>query len=321
MIQPLIFLIVGLIGLWLGATFIVDSAKKLAARTGISQTLIGLSIISIGTSLPEIMTNVLSGIRISHGTDLSGIAVGTNIGSGITQITLILGITAIFAKKIYANKKFLKRDGFMVLFAIVLMFLVGLDKVVTQVEGFLLIVIYLGYLFYISRDEHVMRKVGQEFNNKETRGTNIKTFIFMLIGISLLLYASNLVVDNALALSESWGIAQSFVGVMIIGVGTGLPEMSTAIMGILRKAPGIAMGTLIGSNITDPMFSLGSGAIFAGFSFASNLLYFDTPFWFLATILALLLLRRNLSLNTKEGIVLVGVYLLFVFLKIRYFLY
>ena len=223
MLQPLILLILGLIGLWIGAILIIESAKKLAVRIGISQTLIGLSIISIGTSLPEIMTNVISGIGKAHGTELSGIAIGTNIGSCLTQITLIFGLTSLFGK-IHAKKKILKRDGLMVLFAIALMFLMGLDGIISRVEGFLLIVIYLSYLFYICKDEHVISKVNEEFNHKDTRAANIRTFIFMLIGIFLLLYASNLVVDNAVALSEAWGVAQSFIGVMIVGVGTGLPE-------------------------------------------------------------------------------------------------
>ena len=320
MLQPLILLILGLIGLWIGAILIIESAKKLAVRIGISQTLIGLSIISIGTSLPEIMTNVISGIGKAHGTELSGIAIGTNIGSCLTQITLIFGLTSLFGK-IHAKKKILKRDGLMVLFAIALMFLMGLDGIISRVEGFLLIVIYLSYLFYICKDEHVISKVNEEFNHKDTRAANIRTFIFMLIGIFLLLYASNLVVDNAVALSEAWGVAQSFIGVMIVGVGTGLPEFSTAITGILRKAEGVSLGTLIGSNITDPMFSLGSGAIFSGFAYAKNLLFFDTPFWFFATIIALLLLRRNMQLERNEGVVLIGIYLLFVFLKIKFFLH
>ena len=320
MLQPLIFLIVGIFGLWLGATLIVEASKKLAARLGISQTLIGLSIISIGTSLPEIMTSVLSGIESAHGADFSGVAVGTNIGSSLTQITLIFGLTTLFGT-VHATKKILKRDGFMALFAIVLMFLVSLDNLISQVEGFLLIVIYISYLFYISRDERAISKVGKEFYNIGARGAHIKTFVFMLIGFFVLLYAANLVIDNAVALSKAWGIAQSFIGVMIIGVGACLPELSTAVMGILKKAEGISIGTLIGSNITNPMFALGSGAIFSGFAHSKNLLFFDTPFWFFATVLTLLLLSRNMKLDKSQGIVLIGIYILFAFLKIKFFLY
>ena len=149
----------------------------------------------------------------------------------------------------------------------------------------------------------------------------------MAVGIALLVYASEFVVKNALQLADIWKVSESFIGVMIIGVGTGLPELSTAITAIFRKAGDISIGTLIGSNITDPMFSLGLGAIAAGTTgliFEKNLLFFDIPFWFIASVIALLLFRSNMKIgkeDKKEGLILIGLYALFVFLKIKFFLH
>ena len=102
--QNIILLFLGIVCLWGGATLVVESSKRLAARFNVSQTLVGLTIISIGTSLPEIFTNIASGLKTSQGIQASGIAVGTNIGSCLTQITFILGATAIVGT-IYATKK------------------------------------------------------------------------------------------------------------------------------------------------------------------------------------------------------------------------
>lgn len=320
MYPELLLLIVGLVGLWLGSLLVVESAKNIAKILGISQTLIGLGIISIGTSLPEIATNIKSGL-----VKASGIAIGTNLGSDIMQITFILGITAVIGT-IIATKGIIKRDGFMVLGAIVLMFLIGITGYkVTRIEGIILIVLYLAYIFYISRKERFFvklgKKIGDNFSKHKSEG--LKDIVMMIFGIAILIYAADFVVNHALKLADYWGVAQSFIGVMIIGVGTGLPELSTAITGIFRKAHGISLGTLIGSNITNPMFSLGFGAIASGsfgLIFEKNLLFFDIPFLFIASVVALLLLGKNMKLERKEGFVLLGLYALFVFFKIKFFM-
>jgi len=107
----LILLLIGLLGLWFSAGIVIENTKKIAAYLGISQTLIGLSVISIGTSLPEISTNILAGIDVTKGIDASGIAVGTNIGSCLAQITLIIGLTAVIGGKLKTSKRVLQRDG------------------------------------------------------------------------------------------------------------------------------------------------------------------------------------------------------------------
>ncbi len=323
MTNLIFFLIFGLIGLWIGATLIVEATKKLALALKISPMMISLTVISIGTSLPEIATNIKSGLI-----GASGIAIGTNIGSDVTQITFVLGMTAIIGT-LFATKSLLKRDCAMVLISIILFFLVGITGYrITWTEGVILIVIYIVYLYFVSKDEKVLKKIKEDVyygkNNYQHKKAEIKNIILLILGLAILIYASNKVVENAITLAELWGVAQSFVGVMIIGVGTALPEFSTAITAIFKKEGSISVGTLIGSNITDPLFSMGFGAIASGTKglfFAKNLLFFDIPFWFIASLIALLLLRRNMRLERKEGFVLLFLYALFIFLKIKFFLH
>lgn len=326
---PLIFLIIGIVGLYFGSGYVVEGAKNIAKKLKISYVLIGLTIISIGTSIPEIMTNLFAGLKIRQGIDAAGIAVGTNIGSDIIQITFILGFTALFGT-MYATKRLLKIDGLMVLFSIIAVFLVGITGYnVNFFEGAVLLIIYLAYLGYIINHEKVIDKVMYEIDNKDNNHKKgySKNILLIIFGIAILIFASDLVVGSALKLAEVWGVAQSFIGVMIIGVGTGLPELSTAMRAIFKKAGGISIGTLIGSNITDPMLSLPIGAMAAGsigLNFDKNLLFFDIPFWFIASIIALLLFRRNMKIGKKdkrEGLALIGLYILFVFLKLKFFLH
>ena len=323
MLIHLLLLLAGILFLWFGSELVVESAKKLAKKFNISHAVIGLTVISIGTSLPEIFTNIMSGIKSSQGIEASGIAIGTNIGSCVTQITLILGIVALIGT-LHANKKTIYRDGGMVLLAIVLMFLFGLNGRISQAEGLILITGYLIYLFFVSHDDKVIQHISAEIHHMNHKEINtIHNMIFITVGIALLILGSEFVVNNALYIAHVFGLAQSFIGVMIIGVGTGLPELSTAIKGILKKAEGISLGTLIGSNITDPMFSLGIGALITGFSVEKNLLYFDIPYKFFATVIALSLLYINMKIgkeDKKEGIILITLYLIFVAVKIIFFM-
>ncbi len=322
---PFILLILGIVFLVMGADRVVEAAKKLSLKFHVSHAFIGLTIISIGTSLPEIFTNVFSGIKTLEGIEASGIAVGTNIGSCLSQITLVLGLTALLGT-MHITRKALFRDGFMILFSIALMFIFGLDGSVSRIEGVFLLGGYMIYLYILSRHHDVVKNVSSEIRSKKQKHKEInilKNMVYITIGIVLLVVGSDLVVNNALKISEMFGLAQSFVGVMIVGVGGALPELSTAIKGVLKKAQGISLGTLMGSNVTDPMFSLGSGALISGFSFAKNLLFFDLPFWFFATIAALVLIRKDMGIGKKDrwkGIILLALYAVFVVLKISFFM-
>ena len=138
-------LILGIIGLWFGSGLVVESGKNIALRLKVSQTLIGLTIISIGTSIPEIFTNIISGLKVSKGIEASGIAIGTNIGSDVTQITFILGLTALLGT-MYATKKLMNRDFIMIFLSIILVFIAGLTGYkIYAIEGTIMLIIYLIY--------------------------------------------------------------------------------------------------------------------------------------------------------------------------------
>ena len=339
--MPLLFVLIGIAGLYFGADYVVESAKNLAEKLNISHTMVGLTIISIGTSIPEIMTNLFSGLKVRNGIDASGIAIGTNIGSDVTQITFILGLTALFGT-MYATKKLFRRDGPMVLFSIIAVFIAGITGFVVGFwEGLVMLIIYFVYLYYTSEHERVIGKIYDKLTDwsKLDRKRYIRSLftrafkrgyiadaVLLILGMVILIFASDMVVGSALELTDLWGVAQSFVGVMVVGVGTGLPELSTALRAAFKNAGGISLGTLIGSNITDPMFALPVGAMASGVGlvFDKNLLFFDLPFWFIVTLVALILFAVNKKIgkeNKIHGTVLIVLYLFFVFLKFKFFLH
>ncbi len=330
MLIPILLLIFGLVLLWIGSDFVIESAKKLAQRFRLSHVFIGLTVVSIGTSLPEIFTNVYSGISNLRGIPASGLAVGVNIGSSITQMTLVVGLVALIGI-LKATRKTLSRDGVAILLSIIVVFFMGLSGFVSRLEGIILILLYGVYLFFLSRDERDDRRKSPllsepvdaiEFKDGKLRRHPIIVCLIMLGGLGLLILGSKFVIDNALRIAGAFNLTQTFIGVIILGIGGCLPELSTALKGIMRKAHGISLGTLIGSNITNPLLSLGIGATISGFSFNRSFLFFELPFWGLTVLTIMLLLKKNMKVEyheKKEGVVLIALYFLFLLMKIVFF--
>lgn len=311
------WILIGAAGLWLGSDIAVDSARKIASKLGVSELIIGLTIASIGTSLPEIFTNVMSGIKIYQGIDASGIALGNIIGSDLAQVTLLLGIAGFIAT-LKLSKKSLKRDGMMMFIALFLMYLVSSDGYVTQWEGIALVLIYLLYLIYLVNQEKIVSRVRER--NKE--GSNPSNLIVdmgkCLGGIIIVIYAANLVVTHGVILAHKLLITESLIGIFLC-LGTSLPELSVAIRAISKKAGQLSLGNLIGSNITDPLLSFGLGASIAGVNVSPEVLGFDFIFWLFATAIALLLLFNHLDLNRKESSILILLYIMFLYFRIMFF--
>lgn len=310
--QEIILIIAGLLGLWFGPSIAVPAAQRIARRLHVSELLIGLTVVSIGTSLPEISTSVMSGVKRLGGLETSGIAVGNIIGSEIAQITLALGICGLVTM-LYTTRKSLKRDGTMLLVAIFAMIIASFDGFIVRLEGIILMLIYLVYLLYIIKEEKAVVKNGR---SKKVKGVNIWKDIGMIAaGIAVLIYASHLVVTNGAHLALQAGIEETIVGVFV-GLGTTLPELTIAISGLFLGAKRISIGNLIGSNITDPLLSLGAGASLSGFSVSTNTLFFDFPFWLVATGIVLILMHQRINLSREESAVLVALYALFIYLRV-----
>ncbi|MFC1704889.1 sodium:calcium antiporter, partial [Nanoarchaeota archaeon] len=202
MINELLLLIVGIAVLWGSAELIIRAAQVIAAKLKISDTFVGLTVLSIGTTLPELGTHIASSMTILKGTDVSGIALGTNIGSNIFQITVILGIVAVYMT-VKAHKRFLDSDYLIMLAAIALLFVFAhTGDMIDRYEGAFLVVCYLVYLWRLGRVEHFVEKV----ENNSSKKWLIIHSIAIPIGVAILWFSSNMVVDNAHKLAMMWGV-------------------------------------------------------------------------------------------------------------------
>jgi len=321
MILPLILLMVGLVGLFLGSQLSVRGFEDIARHFGLSHLFIGLTIVAIGTSLPEIAVSVVGAIDILAGAEMSavsGIVVGNKIGSYINQVTIIMGIVGLVGA-MSITKRELKREGTMLILSIILFSLVSLDLKITPLEGVVVTLAYLLYFIFLVKQEAPSRSTSK-VEEERPKAHPIKDFLMIMIGMSVLLLAAEFVVEGSIQLAELWRVPPSVAGLLIVGLGTGLPELTIAIIALRRGATGIAVGDMVGSNICDILFSLGAGAMISGFTVNPVLLWFDIPFMFLVAFLVIGLFLRNMRLERKEAMVLILVYVSYVLLKLTFFM-
>jgi len=321
MILPFILLIIGLAVLFLGSQLAISGFENIARHFGLSHLFIGLTVVAIGTSLPEIGVSVVGAIDILAGLEMSavsGIVVGNTIGSFLNQLTIIMGIVGLVGL-MSITKRELKREGTMLILSIILFSLVAWDLKITPLEGVAVTLAYLLYLIYLVRQE-VRFKSTPKAKEKMPKMHLIKDLLMILIGMGALLLAAEFVVEGSVQLAELWSVPTSVAGLLIVSLGTGLPELTIAITALRRGVTGIAVGDMIGSNICDILFSLGAGAMISGFTVEPVLLFFDTPFMFLIAFLVIGLFLRNMRLERKEALVLIVVYVSYVLLKLIFFM-
>lgn len=306
-----LFIIAGLIGLWLGTKWILKAALGFAKIFNLSHAFVGLALLSVGTDLPEIFVTVKAAILQLGGTESSGIITGNVIGSTVCQITAIIGISALFLR-FNLVKKSVYTHGFFLLGSIALLFLFSLNGTVSRFEAAILLLAYITYYIIL-----INGSTDKENDNENVKTSSKPILIgYFIIGLITLIISSNLVVDNAMLIALQWGVEQSFVGIIIIGLGTSLPELAVSIGAAFKKAAGLSIGNIIGSNIFDTLVPMGIGGLISPIAFNHKLVVFDLLILFATSILVLLFLKSKKGISKTEGTILIGIYATYIGLKI-----
>ena len=287
-----IILIICFIIIGKGAIWLVDSASKLAKRMGVSELMIGLTIIAFGTSAPEFGVTIYAAFK-----GVGDISVGNIIGSNIFNLGIILGTTAII-QNLKVSNSIVYRDGFFLLIGSIIAVVFLWDLELNKVEGiilFSLLFVYLGFLYY---NNHV---VENEIQTKEFRGKDI---FLLILGLAMLLIGSHFLVLSAVNLATALGISKWIIGATIIAAGTSAPEIATSVTALIRGHHGISLGNLIGSDIFNLFGVLGLAAIIRNLPIEmaarSSLVIL-----ILMVVLVVIFLRTGWVLSRKEGIILV----------------
>ena len=307
---------------------VVAKSIIVSRKLGISQMFIGLTIISIGTSFPEITTHLVASLDIVRGNIdpfiASSTVIGANIGSSMVQQTFITGLVGLLAilhgRTILIRKRLLKRDFLLVILAMVLLSLFSTDRMISRVEGTVLVVGYLVYLWFLWLEEnkkiHAQKKV--ELDGKGKKGI-LLDLAYISAGLLAIVYSAETILRVAEFFVTRYQIGGSLIGVMTIGIASAMPELTTSVAAIIRKATSISIGTLVGSNITNPMFALGLGAMISSYAVPEPVIVYDLPVKIGTAIVIMVLLWKQGRLTRRESLLMMGMYLAYVLIRMKYF--
>ena len=317
----IILIVIALALLITSADFFVEGAKGLARRAGMAGGVIGLTIVSIGTSLPEILVTATASASAENDPALMDLAIGNIYGSVLVQITLVLGIVVAF-KPLDIRPAWLRRDGLLMLMSIIL--LTGLlweGGELSRIEGAILCLIYAVYIMWLLNDTEKIRsdelELVEEIKSTEFSWTGTAYFTMVVVGLFMAVYSANQLVQYACLIAEKLNVPHAIVGTTMSGLGTSLPELTVAMVAV-RKSQGVAIGTLIGSNITDPLLSIGIAAMISPMSITEAsydlTMHLIIPATLVGVSLCLAMMWTGFRFSRLEGGILIAFYLIFLIL-------
>ena len=300
------------------ADFFIEGAKGLARRVGLPEVVIGLTIVSIGTSVPEILISASSATKIAATPDFADTAIGNILGSVLVQITLILGIVVV-NRGLKIRESWLKRDGQIMLLSVLLLsFFLITEGTLQHWEAAILVTLYLIYITWLLTNRKEIQKEELEYMDApEVQGTSWSTAaytIMVLAGLTFAVYAADQLIQNVETIATELDVPDAIISTVVLGIGTSLPELTIALLAA-RRSQGVAIGTLIGSNITDPLLSIGIAGLISPLAIteAGNdlILNIIMPFTVLGCLSALLMMRTSYEFRKWEGWVMICIYGLF----------
>ena len=300
MIQQIIILLVGFVFLVKGADWFVDGAASIARKLGIPQLIIGLTIVAMGTSMPEAAVSITAAIQQN-----AGITIGNVVGSNILNIFIILGITALITNVKIQKSTIRYEIPFMIFITIILMICGMTDMKITFIEGIFLWILFIAYLVYL----FIMARNG-ETQGEEKDIPVWKCLIFILIGGILVVKGSDFAVSGASAIARYFGMSERFIGLTIVAFGTSLPELVTSVTAAKRGNAGIAIGNIVGSNIFNILFVIGTTSLICNVPFESKFLV-DTIIAIIAGLILWFGTMKHQELRKPCGIVMLLCYMFY----------
>lgn len=303
----ILFILGGFVLLTGGAHVLVKGATGLAVKLKVPHLVIGLTVVALGTSAPELLVNVVAAARGS-----SQIAITNVLGSNSINTFVILGLSMLFFKLSVRSStiRFEIPMSFLAAIAVLLLgavLTIGQAQEISKVEGGLLLVCFVGFIGYTIR---LVGKGGLDMPQEDYKPmTYGKSSAYVVVGLLALIVGAEFVVRSAVKIATAWGVAESVIGVTIVAFGTSLPELATSVMAAYKKNPDIAIGNIVGSNILNVFFILGTSAVIRPLPSYPNLVV-DALVAALGSLLLLLFLMtgKKKILHSGHGIILLVVY-------------
>ncbi|MAG60917.1 sodium:proton exchanger [archaeon] len=310
----IIILIVSLLALLKGADWLVDGASDLAAFFNVSPIIIGLTVVAFGTSLPELIVSVMA--VFNGAADLS---VANVVGSNFANIGLGIGVAALILPLAIKNKALIYEIPFLIVSSFLLLIL-GTDIFIfqtntfslTRFDGAVLYILFIMFCYYIwsSLQHKTPKQMGKDIEKEYIHHLPLwKSCTYIVVGVAALFIGGRFFVNSAVQLASSWGLSEAFIGMTIVAIGTSAPELITSFIAASKGKGDLALANIVGTNIFNILFVLGTVSLLKPISIAPTLLLTDGVAMMALTLLFLVFATRGKDINRYEGATLAVLYL------------
>ena len=314
MIVQILFILLGFVLLIKGADILVNGSSAIAKKLRISEIVIGLTIVSIGTSMPELFVSTTSALQ-----GASDISVGNVIGSNICNLLLILGLSSLIHPVKFHKQTKLIENPMSIILTLIFVLMCNINQDISRIEGIILLIFFIAFLIYTivigkkTKDEAIL-----EISLEEAKKISVvKNLVLIILGIAGLKIGGDLVVENAKLVAIALNISEKIIGLTIVAIGTSLPELVTSLTAAIKGESDIAIGNIIGSNIFNLLFIIGVSAVITPITY--NISYnFDMIFLFIAMILMCIFpfIKPKDEMSRSNGLIYTLIYIIYMLVLI-----
>lgn len=298
----LILLAAGFVLLMKGADWFVDGASKTADKFGIPHLVIGLTIVAFGTSAPEAAVSISAALK--GNVDL---AISNVLGSNIMNVLLILGLASVIYP-LAVKKSAIKFDiPFVIFISVLMLFFGAVDGNIGRIDGLVFWALLVIYLIYMVKLTKQSQESDDEFEPADENDKMWKLLLLMIVGGVMIVAGSDVTVDAASSIAEEFGMSERLIGLTIVAFGTSLPELVTSCIAAKKKETDIAVGNIVGSNLFNILFVLGTSAVITPVAYVSEFI-FDNVAAALVMVILWLLVFRNQKISRAGGIIMLVMY-------------
>ena len=331
-----LILLLGLVFLVKGSDYFVKAASTIAKKLGVSEFVIGLTLVAVGTSIPELASSIVASIQ-----QASGIVIGNIVGSNIVNIGLIVGVAA-FISPMKTEVEMLKRDGYIMLFAAVLFFVFALNGELSMLESGIFVLLYIAYVFFLFEEAEkyegklhfkefityffkfkYINSAVQKINGNRNRGSESgngngrleggfgKDILTLVLSCTAIVIGAKYFVEESIFFAELFGVPDTIIGTTLVAIGTSLPELVVTVSAARQGYGSIALGNIIGSNITNIFMILGLSGLLYPIAITEISLFFTTPVMIIISLILLVFISTGWEIKKWEGIALMAFYAAF----------
>lgn len=309
--MEIVWLLVSLVILYYGAEGLVSGAASLAKRVGVSPLVIGLTVVSIGTSAPELVVSVKAAMN-----GQSALSIGNVLGSNFFNIGIILGSSALIYP-LAVKRQLLRLDVPVMVLASILFFLLFLDSKISRPEALFLVLLIIAYITWLLVSSRKNTDKREEIEEEEIRLSKhwLLDILFIGVGLLALVYGSDLLVDNAVIIATKLGMSEAMIGLTIVAAGTSMPELATSVVAAIKKRSDIAIGNVVGSNIFNTLLILGVAGFIYPIS-TPDINYVDSLFNIGIGVLLWLFMKKSSRITRSQGVIFIALYLTYFIYKL-----